>query len=132
MRHEVTVETAKEEDRNEEQTRPGRTFLPNVDISESEDALRVWADLPGVDENSVEVRLDQGLLSIEGRVSLEGYKGLTPVYTEYNVGNFVRRFRVPGTVDTSKIEGKMSNGVLELTIPKAETARPRRIAITSA
>ncbi len=125
------VTETKQEQSNEEQTRPGRTYVPNVDITETEDALRVWADLPGVDEKSVEVRLEQGLLSIEGHLSLEGYEDLSPVYTEYNVGNFVRRFQVPSSVDTARIEGKMANGVLELTIPKSESARPRRVEITS-
>jgi HSP20 family molecular chaperone IbpA len=131
MASEVAAVT-KQEHENGEQTRAGRTYVPDVDITESGEALRVWADLPGVDENSVEVRLDQGLLSIEGRVSLEGYEDLRPVYTEYNVGNFVRRFRIPNTVDTAKIQGKMSNGVLELTIPKSEAARPRRIEVLPA
>jgi HSP20 family molecular chaperone IbpA len=149
MASEVAAVT-KQEHESGEQTRAGRTYVPDVDITESGEALRVWADLPGVDENSVEVRLDQGLLSIEGRVSLEGYEDLRPVYTEYNVGNFVRRFRIrpvyteynvgnfvrrfriPNTVDTAKIQGKMSNGVLELTIPKSEAARPRRIEVLPA
>ncbi len=125
------VTETKQEHTNEEQTRPGRTYVPSVDITETEDALRVWADLPGVDEKSVEVRLEQGLLSIEGHLSLEGYEDLSPVYTEYNVGNFVRRFRVPSSLDTARIEGKMANGVLELTIPRSESARPRRVEITA-
>lgn len=130
MAKEVSTQT-KQEMKAEEHTRPGRTYLPNVDISESDEALWLWADMPGVDEHSVEVHLDNGLLSVEGRVSLEEYEELTPAYTEYNVGNFSRRFRVSSAIDANKIEAKMENGVLKLHLPKAEKARPRRIAITT-
>ena len=86
--------------------RPGRTYVPKVDICETEDALFVWADLPGVDESSVDVRLDNQDLSIEARVALDEYEGLTPVYTEYQVGHFARRFRIGRAVDSERITAK--------------------------
>ena len=72
----------------EEQTRPGRTYLPNVEIRETEDALWLWADMPGVDQSSIDIHLENGVLSIEGQVETDEYADLTPAYTEYNVGNF--------------------------------------------
>ena len=114
---------------SEERTRPGRTYLPNVDICETEEALWLWADMPGVDDKSVEVELDRELLSIHGRVSPAEYENLTPLYTEYNVGDFERRFRISSEIDTDRIRARVANGVLELELPKAERARRRRIEI---
>lgn len=128
MATDVTIK--REENRSQhEQTRPGRTFVPNVDIHETEDALWIRADVPGVDENSIEVRLEEGQLQIEGRVNVDAYRQLTPLYTEYNVGNFLRNFRIASAIDREKIAARLSNGVLQLELPKAERARPRRIPI---
>ena len=117
------------QDKGREQTRPGRYFLPEVDIFESEEGLRLWADMPGVDEKDVEVTLKDGMLTIEGMVSVEVYRNLIPVYTEYNVGNYFRQFVVNEDIDASRIEARICNGVLEVSLPKAETARPRRIEV---
>lgn len=121
----------KQEHREDEGTRPGRTYVPRVDIAETDDALWLWADLPGVDESGVSVHLEQGTLSIEGRVAVDEYENWTPVYTEYNVGNFERRFRLSNAIDGERIQARMKDGVLELQLPKAEAVRPRRIEITS-
>ena len=128
MTNDVTIKR-EERAREHEPTRAGRTFVPNVDIHETEDALWVRADVPGVDENSVEVRLDEGELRIEGRVNLDAYAQLSPLYTEYNVGNFVRNFRIASAIDREKISARLNDGVLQLELPKAERARPRRIPI---
>jgi len=117
------------QDKGREQTRPGRYFLPEVDIFESEEGLQLWADMPGVGEKDVEVTLKDGMLTIEGMVSLEMYRNLIPVYTEYNVGNYFRQFVVNQDIDASRIEARIRNGVLEVSLPKAETARPRRIEV---
>ncbi len=117
------------QDKGREQTRPGRYFLPEVDIFESEDGLRLWADMPGVDEKNVEVTLKNGMLTIEGMVSLDMYRNLFPLYTEYNVGNYFRQFVVNEDIDANRIEARIRNGVLEVSLPKAETARARRIEV---
>ena len=128
MSNQVTVK--QEGDVAEEQTRPGRTYLPNVEIRETEDALWLWADMPGVDQGSVDIRLENGALSIEGEVQTDEYADLTPAYTEYNVGNFRRSFQMSTAIDSQRIEAKVKNGVLELRLPKSEEARPQRIPIT--
>lgn len=119
----------KQELKGEEHTRAGRTYLPDVDICETEDSLWLWADMPGVDEGSIEVKLADGVLSVEGRVSLQSYENLAPVYTEYNVGNYLRRFTVSSDIDADRIKARMANGVLEVELPKAESAKPRRIPV---
>ena len=82
----------KQELQEKEQTRPGRAFVPDVDIREDEHALWLWADMPGVTQDQVEVDLHDNVLRLEGGVSPQEYEGLAPVYTEYNVGNYLRRF----------------------------------------
>jgi HSP20 family molecular chaperone IbpA len=128
MSNQVTVK--QEGDVAEEQTRPGRTYLPNVEIRDTEDALWLWADMPGVDETSVNIHLENEVLWIEGTVQTDEYTDLEPVYTEYNLGNFQRSFRLSTAIDAQRIEAKMKNGVLELHLPKSEEARLQRIPIT--
>jgi len=115
----------------EEQTRAGRAYQPDVDIYETKDSLWLKADMPGVDEKSVQVRLDDGVLTIEGSVALDDYQNVSPVYSEYRVGNYRRRFTVSNHIDGERIQGKMVNGVLHLELPKAEKAKPRQIAISA-
>ena len=125
--------TAKEKQQVEgqEKTRAGRFFLPEVDIEESNDSLRLWADMPGVKENDVEVTLNGGVLTIVGTVSTEAYQKLAPLYTEYNVGNYFRQFELNEDIDAQRINASMKDGVLELTLPKSERARPRRIEVNA-
>jgi HSP20 family protein len=120
----------KQELKTNEQTRPGRTYVPEVDIYETQDGLWIWADMPGVDENSLEVRVADGVLSIEGQVLLQEYDNLNPVYTEYNVGNYARRFSLSNELDVEHIKARMTDGVLALELPKAERAKPKRIAVS--
>lgn len=120
----------KQEVKTNEPTRPGRTYLPDVDIYETPEGLWLWADMPGVDEGSLEVHIADGVLSIDGRVALQEYDNLNPVYTEYNVGNYSRRFSLSNEIDTEHIKAKMTQGVLTLELPKAERAKPRRIAVS--
>jgi HSP20 family protein len=120
----------KQEVSNAEATRPGRTYAPDVDICETADSLLLWADVPGVDESTIEVKLADGYLSIDARVALGGYQELTPVYTEYVVGNYHRRFAVSSDIDAEHIRARLENGVLEVELPKAARAKPRRIEVT--
>jgi HSP20 family protein len=121
----------KQELTRDEQTRPGRTYVPDVDIYETADSLWLWADMPGVDEHSLELNVADGVLAIQGRVALQDYDNLAPVYTEYNVGNYARRFTLSNEIDAEHIKARMTNGVLELELPKTERAKPRRIAVAA-
>jgi len=121
----------KQEVANQEGTRPGRTFVPDVDIYETPEALHLWADMPGVDDKSLHVHLADGVLTLEGQVDVHEYENLAPVYTEYNVGNYLRRFTLSSDIDAEKIGAHVTNGVLHLELPKSERAKPRRIAVTA-
>jgi HSP20 family molecular chaperone IbpA len=124
---------AKKELQEKEQTRPGRFYVPDVDIFEEANGLWLWADMPGVDQQRLDVALEDDILTIRGEVALDDYEGLNPLYTEYNVGHFLRRFTVPSgrTIDRDKIRARIANGVLELFLPKAEAQKPHRIQISS-
>ena len=121
----------KQEVANQEGTRPGRTFVPDVDIYETPEALHLWADMPGVDDKSLHVHLADGVLTLEGQVDVHEYENLAPVYTEYNVGNYLRRFTLSSDIDADKIGAHVTNGVLHLELPKSARAKPRRIAVTA-
>jgi HSP20 family protein len=122
---------ATETNTNTQSTRPGRTFAPKVDILETDAGLKLWAEMPGVDENAIEVELVDGVLSIRGRVATEEYENLEPLYTEYGVGNFETRFRLSNAIDGERIQARLKNGVLELELPKIAAAKPRKIEIAA-
>jgi HSP20 family molecular chaperone IbpA len=125
-----TEATVKQPGSPTEGTRPGRTYRPNVDIGETRDAVWMTVDLPGVDEKSVQVEYEDGVLTIHARVDTEDYRDLTPLYGEYNVGNFERTFRLSNRIDAAAIQARIEHGVLHLSLPRAEAAKPRSIAIT--
>lgn len=115
-----------------EKTRPGRYFVPDVDICEYDDMLRLWADMPGTTEKDVEVILKDNVLTIAGVVDASIYDQLAPLYAEYNVGNFYRQFTLNEEIDDSRIKARMRNGVLEVELPKREQAKPRKIEVQNA
>ena len=116
-----------------ERMRPERYFVPDVDIRETDDALWLYADMPGVGGSAVRVDLDGDTLQLEGTVSARDYEGLTPLYTEYNVGNWVRRFTLADTqrLDAEHVSARLNNGVLEVRLPKVEREKARRIPVNS-
>ena len=116
----------------QEQTRPGRYYVPDVNIYELDESLKLWADMPGVKEKDVNVTLKDGVLTIVGQVATDMYAGLRPMYTEYNVGNYYREFALNEEIDETKIRATLRNGVLELELPKKEKAKPRQIEVRSA
>jgi HSP20 family protein len=104
-------------------------FLPTADIYETNDALNVVLEMPGVEKNSVEVRVEDGVLKIDGRLDFSKYQGLQPLYTEYNVGHYSRSFRLSSKIDQNKIGAELKDGVLSLVLPKVEEAKPRTIQV---
>ena len=127
---EVQVQEKRELEKKKEGTVPGRVFVAVADIFETDQALTVVLEMPGVSKDSVDVRVENDMLSVEGRVDFSNYVGLQPVYTEYNIGNYSRSFRLSNAIDQGKIGAELKDGVLSLTLPKAEKAKPRTIQVS--
>ena len=112
-----------------ERTRWGKVFSPAVDILETTNELKLYADMPGVDQKSIHITIDQGVLMIQGNVDTKPVEGYELEYQEYDVGDYQRTFTLTDTVDQDKISANYKNGVLELILPKAEQAKPRKIEV---
>lgn len=127
---ELQVAQKRELDKKEETTIPSRIFVPTADIFETKDGLSVVLEVPGVDKSSVDIRVEDGVLKVDGKLDFSKYRGLRPLYTEYNVGHFSRSFRLSGKIDQGKIAAELKDGVLSLTLPLSEKAKPRSIQVT--
>ena len=107
----------------------GPSFLPAVDIYETDEGAVLVADLPGCDETTVDISIEDRELTLRGRVKAPEFEGLELTNAEYRVGDFERTFTVSELIDTSRIEATVRDGVLRLTLPKAEVAKPKKIQI---
>ena len=114
----------------EERTVPGRYYTSVTDIYETDNGLMIVMEMPGVTKERVTIDLQGDVLRIEGQIDFSQYKGMEPVYTEYNIGHFVRTFGLPSKIDREKIAAQLEDGVLTLTLPKVLEAQPRRISIS--
>ncbi len=112
-----------------EHTRSGPVFTPAVDIFENDSAITVLADMPGVKAQELSVDLRDSVLTLTGRVSPPEKAGESYVRREYQTGTFFRQFTLSEAIDQTKIEAKLSDGVLRLELPKMERAKPRQIAV---
>lgn len=115
---------------NPESTSVTAEWVPAVDIKEEAERYVLLADLPGVSPNSIDVTLENGILTLSGqrateaKTHREGYKRV-----ERQSGNFHRRFSLPDTVDSEGVSARCANGVLEITIPKKSVVQPRKIVV---
>lgn len=125
----VALQQKKELRPADERTEAGRFFSPYTDIHETAAAVVVTMEMPGVDKSAVDIRLDKGVLTIKGTVDAGRYEALRPIYSEYNVGNFVRSFTVSTKIDSAAISAAMADGVLTVTLPKAAEAVAKRISV---
>jgi len=125
----LAVREKKELVTKEEKTVPGRYYVPYADIFETDDALTVVMEVPGVEKKNLDVSLENYVLRIDGKIDFAKYDGMEPLYTEYNIGHYTRSFTVSNKVDQEHISAQLDDGVLTLTLPKAKEAQPRRIAI---
>jgi HSP20 family molecular chaperone IbpA len=115
-----------------ERIRNVKTFVPRVDIYENKDSLFLLADMPGVDENTVDIELEKNVLTITGRVENGHVKDAAMMYSEYEIGDYERVFTLSDRIDRDKIVATVKNGVLRLELPKAEEVKPKKIAIKAA
>ena len=126
---ELEVQKKRQVKTEEERTAPVSIFVPTTDIYETDKALIVVVEMPGVDKSNVEIAVKDRVLMIDGRIEFQKYAGMQPVYTEYNIGHYRRSFSLSNKVDQSRISAEMKDGVLTLVVPKAEEAKPRRISV---
>ena len=124
-----TQEVQKQEVKGEK-TVAGKYFLPATDIVETENELLVMMDMPGVRRENVEVKLENRVLEIEGHLDFSPYKDLTPIYSEYSVGHYTRRFTISNAIDSGKIDASLADGVLVLTLPKTPESQPRSVSVS--
>lgn len=113
-----------------EPTRSGSWYVPEVDITQSDEAIVLYADLPGVKPENLDIDVRDDVLTLTAEVEPETANHKL-VWREYDVGGFQRKFTLGERIDQSKIEAKLTDGVLTLTLPKAESHRPRKIQISS-
>jgi len=125
----LEVQEKKELVSKDEKTIPARYYVPTTDIFETEDALIVVMELPGVEKQAIDVNVENDVLRVDARIDFAKYEGFEPLYTEYNVGHFARSFTLSNRIDRQQIDAQLNDGVLTLTLKKTKEALPRQIAI---
>lgn len=126
---EIQTNVKREHAQEAEATVAGKHYVPATDIFETDDTLTLVMDMPGVTRDRVDITLDRDRLSIQGRIDHARYDGLKPLYTEYNIGHFVRTFSLSRRIDRDSITADMRDGVLTLRLPIAAESKPRRITV---
>ncbi len=111
-----------------ERTRNAVTYTPRFDIVETERELVLYGDLPGVSKDNLDVRFENGQLTIQGKVEPR-HADHEFLYGEYGIGDFYRSFAISEDIDADKISAELHNGVLTLHLPKTEAVCPRKIAV---
>jgi len=114
-----------------EQTRPGPVFTPDVDIFETDQLITLLADMPGVTPENVTIDLRDNVLTLTGEVDFAEKPNEDKLIIEYEVGQYYRQFTLSEVVNQEKIDAKLADGVLRLTLPKVAKAAPRKITVTS-
>src|SRR5208337_4062261 len=109
-RKEMAVREKKELAAKEEKTIPGRYYIPYADIYETEEALAVVMEMPGVEKKDLDVNVEKDVLQVDGRIDFAKYKDMEPVYAEYNVGHYARSFTLGSAVDREKISASLEDG----------------------
>jgi HSP20 family molecular chaperone IbpA len=127
---ELQVQQKREVEKKQESTVPTRAFLPVTDIFETDQALTVILEMPGVEKEMVDVGVENDILTIVGRIDYSKYERVQPVYTEYNIGHYVRSFQISSKIEQGEITAELKDGVMTLVLPKAEKAKPRKISVS--
>ena len=125
-------ETEKQEiaETGAERTRSRLAFVPRADIYETNEAIVLLTDMPGADENSLDIMLENDVLTINGYVDTAYPEGYGLSYGEYRVGDYQRSFTLSNKIDSDKIEATVKDGVLRLYLPKAEPST-RKITVAA-
>ena len=126
---EIQVKPKQEVTSPAEQTKPGMVFTPSVDIFETDRELTLLADLPGVTAENLTIDLRENTLTLTGEVEPLERANEENILTEYETGKYYRQFSLSNVIDQSKIDANLADGVLRLTLPKVEEAKPRKIEV---
>lgn len=129
---ELKTVQGEEMERQGAEAQAARSLLPPVDIGEQDDAIRIVADMPGVAADAVSLEVDNQVLTVEGRISVDMPQGIAATYAEVGGSRYRRRFSLGQEVDTDGIRAEMDNGVLTVTLPKKSAHRRRRIEVKAA
>jgi HSP20 family protein len=129
---EIQVKPKQEVTTASEQTRPGLVFTPSVDIFETEHEISLLADLPGVTTDGLTIDLRENTLTLTGEVKPFEGANEEDILIEYEIGKYYRQFTLSSVIDQSKIDAKLADGVLRLSLPKIEAATPRKIEVKAA
>ena|SRR3989337_334253 len=113
----------------EDKKRKMKTFAPLVDIYETKDNFVLVADVPGVDDKTLEITIDKNILTINGTVEPLECKEHNLSYNEYDAGNYHRSFVLSGDIDRDNIDASVKDGVLHLTLPKTEKVKVKKITV---
>lgn len=113
-----------------ERTRGGLTYSPRIDIWETDEELILYADMPGVTAENLDIQFENRELRIYGK-ACPRHEGINFLYGEYGIGDFHRTFTIGEAIDTEKISAELKDGVLTMQLPKTEAVKPRRIAVKS-
>ena len=114
---------------NRERTPSRPVFVPPSDIYETKDSIVVLAEMPGVAPDGVDITLERRVLTIRGRSAASEHTGYQRVYNEFAGGDYERGFTLSENIDRDRIEATLQDGVLRLVLPKAETAKARKIEL---
>lgn len=112
-----------------ERTRECRCFVPRTDIYEAGDEIILALDMPGINENAIEITLEKNILNVKGYAQIDDPTEYSLTFAEYETGDYERSFRVSDAVAKDQIEAAYKDGVLCMTLPKAEQAKVRKIAV---
>jgi HSP20 family molecular chaperone IbpA len=123
------TKTAPQAERASESTRGVAVYRPPVDIFDTGEGVKMLLEMPGVGRDDVEIDLERRVLTIRGRGHVTSPEGYRRVYAEYGEGDYERVFTLSEDIDEAAIRAEMNNGVLTLTLPRAEAAKPKRIEV---
>lgn len=118
-------------DKSAEMTQDRPVYIPAADIYEGEHDITVYADMPGVNDKNIDITLEDDVLTLIGHQNDEAPDNMELLYRGYRPGIYRRAFTLGVAIDREKIDAKIKNGVLALTLPKAEEAKPRKIKVST-
>lgn len=128
----MTIEESRLRERSPveaERAKGKKVYMPAVDIIQKKDATILIADMAGVDEKSVNISLEKNILTIQGVAAQQPREGYDLVYSEYDIGDYQRSFSISDEVDQDRIKATVKDGVLRLTLPKAERVKAKKIVV---